>query len=112
MMMGFEYNKPQDGIYQVSVDTAGAYSINNIKLGKYRMILSCTGSDFWASSDARSKIDVLGEIYYKGSEENKQWIKEGYSYHAQMSGFDVTVGKSPLIITRSVYGVYAGLPVN
>lgn len=113
IMMSFEYNAPEKGVYQVSVNSSGEYNINNIKLGEYRMIIVCKGNDFCVGSDGSDRKRVLGQIYNKGSALDQERVVETTAtYNAQMSGFDVTVGKNPLVITRTLYGVNEGISVK
>ena len=111
-MTGFDYNFPAKGIYQVAVDTAGAYKIENIVLGKYRMIITCSGKNYRVSSTGDERKKVLGDIYNKGDASQQNRVDTSTLYDAQMSGFNVTVGKNPLTITRRVYGVYEGANVT
>lgn len=115
IMYGRDYNYPDRGIYSVSVNSAGAYSFTNLKPGKYRMIVVCDGSYFRVDYSSVSSLkSVLGSIFEKGTDSSKNSIESTTSkttYRAQMSGFDVNVGKTPLIITRNIYGQFSGVNV-
>lgn len=102
-------NFNRDDIYYATVDTLGNYKIDNIKVGQYRMIVVCGGSDFSLRPstypNAVEKVKtVLGDVYNRATDKN--WIEEKYFLIYQpMLGFNVNVGKKPLTITKVVFGI-------
>lgn len=116
IMYARDYNYPDKCIYSASVNSAGAYNFTNVKLGKYRMIIVCDGSYFRVDYSSVSSLkSVLGSIFEKGTDSSKDSVESTTSkttYRGQMSGFDVNVGKTPLTITRNIYGQFSGVSVS